>query len=152
MGPHAMETFRIGVEFFDRTVEIGLWDWPTTADESIDRLRPLSYGQTDVFIVCFAIPSRESFESVATRWIPEIQRHCPSASFMLVGTKADLRDESANQVQERQGSRLAKQIQAAAYVECSARTPVGLDTVAFEAVRAVLGTPGEQKKKDCRMM
>lgn len=32
--------------------------------EDYDRLRPLSYPQTDVFLVCFAVISPSSFENV----------------------------------------------------------------------------------------
>ena len=32
--------------------------------EDYDRLRPLSYPQTDVFLVCFSVVSPASFENV----------------------------------------------------------------------------------------
>lgn len=32
--------------------------------EDYDRLRPLSYPQTDVFLVCFSVVSPSSFENV----------------------------------------------------------------------------------------
>jgi len=40
------------------------------------RLRPLSYPQTDVFLLCFSIVSPPSFENIRTKWWPEIQHHC----------------------------------------------------------------------------
>jgi GTPase SAR1 family protein len=36
----------------------------TTGQEDYDRLRPLSYPQTDVFLVCFSVVSPSSFENV----------------------------------------------------------------------------------------
>ena len=37
---------------------------PPTGQEDYDRLRPLSYPQTDVFLVCFSVVSPASFENV----------------------------------------------------------------------------------------
>ena len=36
----------------------------STGQEDYDRLRPLSYPQTDVFLVCFSVVSPSSFENV----------------------------------------------------------------------------------------
>ena len=42
----------------DTPVNIGLWD--TSGREDYDRLRPLSYPQTDVFLICFSVVNRKS--------------------------------------------------------------------------------------------
>lgn len=56
-----------------RPVNLGLWD--TAGQEDYDRLRPLSYPQTDVFLICFSIISPHSFDNVKSKWWPEIQHH-----------------------------------------------------------------------------
>ena len=40
----------------------GLFD--TAGQEDYDRLRPLSYPQTDVFLVCFSVVNPASYENV----------------------------------------------------------------------------------------
>lgn len=59
-----------------------------------ERLRPLSYPNTDIFLICFSISNRISFENVKSTWLPEIRHHCPHSKFVLVGTKIDLRNNS----------------------------------------------------------
>ena len=41
---------------------LGLFD--TAGQEDYDRLRPLSYPQTDVFLVCYSVVSPSSYENV----------------------------------------------------------------------------------------
>lgn len=48
-----------------KPISLGLWD--TAGQEDYDRLRPLSYPQTDVFLVCFSLVSPASFENVKTK-------------------------------------------------------------------------------------
>lgn len=96
------------------------------------RLRPLSYPQTDVFLVCFSVISPPSFENIKTKWVPEIRHHAPGVPIILVGTKLDLRDDETTieRLRERRfhpinysmGLQLAKEIGAVKYVEASSKT------------------------------
>jgi cell division control protein 42 len=107
--------------------------------EDYDRLRPLSYPQTDVFLVCFSVTSPASFENVKEKWFPEVHHHCPGVPCLIVGTQVDLRDDAqvieklARQKQRpvtmEQGERLARELGAIKYVECSALTQRGLKNV-----------------------
>lgn len=66
-------------------------DW--SGQEDYDRLRPLSYPQTDVFLVCFSVTSPASFENVKEKWFPEVHHHCPGVPCLIVGTQVDLRED-----------------------------------------------------------
>ncbi len=61
--------------------------------ESYDRLRPLSYPQTDVAILAFSIVSPNSFENIEAHWLPEIQHFCPDVPIILLGLQIDLRND-----------------------------------------------------------
>jgi Ras-related C3 botulinum toxin substrate 1 len=125
--------------------------------EDYDRLRPLSYPQTDVFLICFSLVSPASFENVRAKWHPEVSHHCPNTPIILVGTKLDLRDdkktieelkkETLFPVTYTQGLQMTKEIGAVKYLECSALTQKGLKTVFDEAIRAVLQPQKIPKKK-----
>lgn len=139
---------------------LGLFD--TAGQEDYDRLRPLSYPQTDVFLVCFSVTSPASFENVREKWFPEVHHHCPGVPCLIVGTQVDLRDDPAvieKLARQRQrpisyeaGERLAKDLGAVKYVECSALTQKGLKNVFDEAIVAALEPPVSKKPKKCFLL
>ncbi|EFO91173.1 hypothetical protein CRE_07165 [Caenorhabditis remanei] len=103
-----------------------------------------------------------SFENVRAKWYPEVSHHCPNTPIILVGTKADLREDrdTVERLRERrlqpvsqtQGYVMAKEIKAVKYLECSALTQRGLKQVFDEAIRAVLTPPQRAKKSKCTVL
>lgn len=49
-------------------VELALWD--TAGQEDYDRLRPLSYPDTDVILMCFSVDSPDSLGTVFATLLP----------------------------------------------------------------------------------
>ena len=104
--------------------------------QDYDRLRPLSYPQTDVFLICFSVVSTASYDNVRAKWYPEVSHHCPNVPIILVGTKMDLRDDpvflaglrqkNLSTVSFQQGTQLAKELGMKKYIECSALTQKNL--------------------------
>lgn len=145
-----------------KAVNLGLWD--TAGQEDYDRLRPLSYPQTDVFLICFSVVSSSSFDNVSTKWVPEVRHHCPSTPIILVGTKIDLRSDKETieklsqkhkaPITEEEAKAKANEVGAVKYLECSAATQQGLVEVFHEAVRAVLSPKNTKKgkKKQCTLL
>uniref|UniRef100_H3DKU9 Decapping and exoribonuclease protein n=1 Tax=Tetraodon nigroviridis TaxID=99883 RepID=H3DKU9_TETNG len=169
--PTVFDNYSANVMVDGKPVNLGLWD--TAGQEDYDRLRPLSYPQTDVFLICFSLVSPASFENVRAKfvfpyevsvcacfyfallplqWYPEVRHHCPNTPIILL----DLRDEkeTVEKLKEKklspitypQGLAMAKEISAVKYLECSALTQRGLKTVFDEAIRAVLCPPPAKKK------
>jgi len=154
--PTVFDNYSANVSVDGRPISLGLWD--TAGQEDYDRLRPLSYPQTDVFLICFSIVSPPSFDNVKAKWYPEISHHSPNVPIILVGTKLDLRKNEKTlreletkkmvPVDYEKGLALCKEIKAQTYVECSALTQRNLKTVFDEAIRAVLDPrPVSTKKK-----
>jgi len=154
--PTVFDNYSANVMVDGKPINLGLWD--TAGQEDYDRLRPLSYPQTDVFLICFSIISPPSFENVTAKWFPEVSHYCAKVPIVLVGTKLDLRDDKDTIEKLRQkhqrgpitcedGQQKAKEINAYKYLECSALTQKGLKQVFDEAIRAVLNPPVKQKEK-----
>jgi GTPase SAR1 family protein len=59
------DNYSANVMVVGKTISLGLWD--TAGQEDYDRLRPLSYPQTDVFLICFSLVSPPSYENVRTK-------------------------------------------------------------------------------------
>jgi len=157
--PTVFDNYSANVMVDGRPINLGLWD--TAGQEDYDRLRPLSYPQTDAFLICFSLTNSHSYENVRAKWYPEVMHHCPSTPIVLVGTKLDLRDdkeqvaklkeENMHPVTTANGLQMQKEIGASKYLECSALTQKGLKNVFDEAIRAVLNptTPTKKKKSPC---
>ena len=158
--PKVFEISQSRVMIDGNIISLGLWD--TNGHEDYDNIRPLSYTDTDVFIVCYSIVSPKSLEHVETKWLPEIRKMCPESPFLLVGTKSDLKDknENANEcspshhqenmvvslekpeispyVSLAQAKEKGTELGASRVMECSATTQVGLEDVFHEAIRVTL--------------
>jgi len=157
--PTVFDNYSANVMVDGRKVTLGLWD--TAGQEDYDRLRPLSYPQTDIFLICFNVIGPTSYHNVKNKWYPEVMHHSPDSKVMLVGTKIDLRDdkESVAKLMKggitpltfQQGEQMAKEIKAVRYMECSALTQKGLKVVFDEAIQIVLfkdkAKPQKQAKK-----
>lgn len=74
-----------------KQVELALWD--TAGQEDYDRLRPLSYPDSHVVLICYAIDSPDSLENVQEKWISEVLHFCAGLPIILVGCKSDLRQD-----------------------------------------------------------
>lgn len=121
----------------------------------------------------YSITSRTSFENIRTKWKIESEENAPGVPIVLVATKTDVREDEElisklkleSDFQElltkEDGEKLAKQIGAAGFVECSAKTQKGLTTV-FETCiniqnskksgKSALSTEDKEKGGCCIVM
>ncbi|OTA95162.1 hypothetical protein M434DRAFT_20432 [Hypoxylon sp. CO27-5] len=128
-----------------KTVELALWD--TAGQEEYDRLRPLSYPETDLIFVCFAIDCPNSLDNVLDKWYPEVLHFCPYTPLILVGLKSDLRHKKTciemlktqglTPVSSEQGMAVAKKM-GAQYMECSSKEMTGVDEIFDRAIQTVV--------------
>ncbi|KAI7869847.1 P-loop containing nucleoside triphosphate hydrolase protein [Mucor mucedo] len=139
----------------DKPVVAELWD--TAGQEDYDRLRTLSYPDSDVVLIAFSVDIPESLENITEKWMPEVKRFCPGLPLLLVGCKIDLRDQTQvlqelekqdlQPVTYQQGLAVAREIGAYKYVECSALTGQGVPEVFNSAIRSTI-----KKSSSCNIM
>lgn len=65
--PTVFENYVADIDIDGKRVELALWD--TAGQEDYDRLRPLSYPDSHVILICFAIDSKDSLDNVQEKVI-----------------------------------------------------------------------------------
>lgn len=112
------------------------WDMPCS--EEYDKERRMFHVPIDVIILCFSKDAPETFHSIQKRWLAEISEHmkdvCESAPIVLVRTKSDLSTPNCVPIQDI--LKLAKELNAVSYVDCSSVTLFSVKNLFQEAVIA----------------
>jgi Ras homolog gene family, member A len=75
--PTVFENYVADVEVDGKHVELALWD--TAGQEDYDRLRPLSYPDSHVILICFAVDSPDSLDNVQEKVLSSLSTRSASA-------------------------------------------------------------------------
>lgn len=158
--PTVFENYVADIDVDGKRVELALWD--TAGQEDYDRLRPLSYPDTDVILMCYSIDSPDSLENIPEKWTPEVKHFCPSVPIILVGNKKDLRNDDYTRrelgkmkqepVRTEEGRDMATRIGAFDFIECSAKTKDGVREVFETATRAALKVKKTKGLEGCMLL
>lgn len=151
--PTVFDNYAVNVLVDGQQINLQLWD--TAGQEDYAKLRPLSYPGTEVFLLCFSLVNPISLENVRNVWVPEVHQYCPGVPLVLVGTKSDLRDQFEQRADEyrkngmepvysQTGENMKSAINAAAYVECSAKMQTNLKEIFETAIRVVINPPSQK--------
>ena len=75
-------------------IPLDLWDTAPhyQFDDPYFRQR-LAYRDVDIFLICFNVMERSSFDNISSEWSVAADHYCPHAVKILVGTKCDLKDK-----------------------------------------------------------
>ncbi|KAJ0033473.1 hypothetical protein NQD34_000580 [Periophthalmus magnuspinnatus] len=167
--PTAFDNFTVVVMVDGKPVRLQLCDtagqkWGLVdgaINDELEHLRPLCYRNADVFLLCYSVVRPCSFQNLTHRWLPEIRRHCPNAPLILVGTQVDLHEDvqvliqlAQNQqrpVGSEEGRRLALELGAVEFCECSALTQKDLkdtfDTAILASLQEGVSCGGQEGRK-----
>ncbi|XP_039253858.1 rho-related GTP-binding protein RhoA-A-like [Styela clava] len=158
--PTVFENYVADIEVDSKAVELALWD--TAGQEDYDRLRPLSYPDTDVILMCFSIDSPDSLENIPEKWVPEVKHFCPNVPILLVGNKKDLRNDphtmkelkslKQEPVSADYALSVSARIGAQGYLECSAKTKEGVRKIFETATQLAISKKKKPKHKPCLVL
>ncbi|ORD99232.1 RHOB [Hepatospora eriocheir] len=134
---------------FDEDKDISLAIWDTAGQDDYDTIRPLSYSEADLVIICYTVEHGAYLSNVSNKWVVEVKSQVPNAIYYLVALKKDLRDDynkrleadevdnteknEADYISVEMGKEMAKQIKADKFFECSAKINENINEI-FESV------------------
>jgi small GTP-binding protein len=152
--PKVFSNYIANINFNSKYYSVDLWD--TAGPDDFDKLRPLSYTDTDVFVICYDIMTENSLENIKSKWITEITYHCPKTPYIIVANKIDLREDEdfikkmkekgKTMVTYEAGYNFAMRNGSKYYCECSAKTQKGLKNV-YETIIKVYEEKNTKKEK-----
>ncbi|KAF1530890.1 Rho-related GTP-binding protein RhoF, partial [Eudyptula minor] len=148
------EKYTASLQVGGKPVKIHLWD--TAGQEDYDRLRPLSYLDANVVLICFDVTNPNSYNNILTKWYPEVTHFCKGVPVLLVGCKTDLRrDRRDRKLQEgrlepvsyQRAKAMARQVHAVSYLECLARYQENVGDIFAEACSAALSATHRSQRR-----
>lgn len=159
--PSVFEKYNTTVTLGGKEFKLNLYD--TAGQDDYDRLRPLSYQEADVVLVCFDVTNPTSFENVLIKWHPEVKHFCRDIPVVLIGCKTDLRKDkecarklralNLAPVSYIQAEQTKQDMNAELYLECSAKYQENVEDIFKEATKKALvyrkKLKKHKKKKTC---
>ncbi|GME88422.1 unnamed protein product [Ambrosiozyma monospora] len=100
--------------------------WDTAGQEDYERLRRLSYQDSNLIILAYSLNARESLLNIPEVWAPEILSYCENTPILLVGLKADIPEHNVDPFD---AVKVANSINAVAHIQCSAKEMFNVSTV-----------------------
>ncbi|KAG7498561.1 rho-related GTP-binding [Solea senegalensis] len=159
--PSVFEKYSTTISLGGKEILLKLYD--TAGQEDYDRLRPLSYQEANLVIVCFDVTNPTSFENVMIKWYPEVKHFCQDIPVILIGCKTDLRKDrectrklkalNLSPITYAQAEETRQHMKAELYLECSAKYQENVEDIFREATKMALAFCRKQKmckrKRNC---
>ncbi|KAM3589066.1 Ras-related protein Rab-18 [Umbelopsis sp. WA50703] len=140
----------IGVDFKVSMMEVDgqkykLTIWDTAGQERFRTLTSSYYRGAQGVILVYDVSNRDTFDALQN-WYTELKTYSSSQDVvkMIVGNKVD--KESSRVVTYKEGAAMAQKLQTL-FVECSAKTKVGVQEAFEELVQKIIETPSLWKKQ-----
>jgi len=113
--------------------------WDTAGQERFRTLTSAYYRGAHGIILVYDVGRRESFEALDKIWLKEVDLYStyPNAVKLLIGNKID---QEEREVSKEEGDAFARE-KATLFIECSAKTKVGIEQAFAEVVTKILETP-----------
>ncbi|XP_064782885.1 rho-related GTP-binding protein RhoH-like [Oncorhynchus masou masou] len=129
-----------GVEVFMDGAPINLGLWDTAGNDTFRQIRPMSYQQADVVLICYSVANAASLASVKHKWLVEVRDNLPRVPVLVVATQTDQRDSGPHSAPAPppQRANAAQDIRAKGYLECSPLSNRGVQQVFECAVRTAV--------------
>ncbi|CDQ57070.1 unnamed protein product [Oncorhynchus mykiss] len=127
------------------------------SQDDYDRLRPLSYQNANLVLVCYDVTNPTSFENVLIKWYPEVNHFCRDVPVILIGCKTDLRKDKERTrrlkamdqapITYTQGEETRRHMSAELYLECSAKYRENVEDIFRDATKKALASSRRARQR-----
>ena len=141
----------IGVNIIKKTIhleqiktDVNLIFWDIAWQEKYQKYRKFYFEGCVGALLVYDVTRKPTFERVQTKWLVDFKNHVGKrkTSYILIGNKVDLVDDRV--VQKDDGASFAKEIEAADYIETSAKFGENVERAFVELVQQILRNRGVQ--------
>ncbi|KAI5607323.1 rho-related GTP-binding protein RhoH, partial [Silurus asotus] len=139
-----------GVDVFMDGVQISLGLWDTAGNDTFHQIRPMSYQQADVVLLCYSVANPSTLASIQQKWMAEVRQYLPRVPVLVVGTQTDHREMGPYRdrcTTASEGKKVAHEIRAKGYLECSALINRGIQQVFECAVRTAVNQARKRTRR-----
>jgi len=143
MGVHLIKK-DIELEKINSVVHLILWD--IAGQQAYEKTRQKYYDGCSGALLVYDITRFNSFNSIEQKWIKDFSKHVKSnIPYVLIGNKIDLEQDRG--VFSDDASNLAKKINAADYIETSAKLGDNVEEAFIKLVQQILSSHGIKFEK-----
>ncbi|XP_021478724.1 rho-related GTP-binding protein RhoF isoform X1 [Oncorhynchus mykiss] len=153
--PSVFEKYVTTVTYGGKEIRLNLYD--TAGQDDYDRLRPLSYQNANLVLVCYDVTNPTSFENVLIKWYPEVNHFCRDVPVILIGCKTDLRKDKERTrrlkamdqapITYTQGEETRRHMSAELYLECSAKYRENVEDIFRDATKKALASSRRARQR-----
>ncbi|XP_062865119.1 rho-related GTP-binding protein RhoH [Trichomycterus rosablanca] len=139
-----------GVDVFMDGVQISLGLWDTAGNDTFRQIRPMSYQQADVVLLCYSVANPSTLASIQQKWMAEVRHYLPRVPVLVVATQTDHREMGPYRercTSAAEGKQVAQEIRAKGYLECSALSNRGVQQVFECAVRTAISQARKRTRR-----
>jgi len=116
--------------------------WDIAGQEKYENVRSMYFQGCAGAILVYDLTRIPTIQEIKSKWIQDFREHAtPGASFILIANKKDL--EEIRNVSTEEGQALAKEINAAAFLETSAKTGENVESAFGSLVKQILNSIGQ---------
>ena len=91
-----------------------------------------------MFLVCYSVTDRDSFESIEAFWISEIRKHCKKTPIILVATETEKKIVDHDVVSKQEGLVIMDKYGVYSYNECTSSNKDHVNDLFEEALMSVV--------------
>ena len=131
----------VNIEEVNAKVRLIMWD--LAGQEKYNVIRSMYFQGCVGSLLVYDVTRHDSFSAIESKWLKDFKNYVKKeGAYILIGNKVDL--EGQRTVEKQEGEKLAKKIEASAFIETSAKSGKNVEKAFKNLVYQILRNYGEK--------